>query len=148
MQVIEGCSPWTASAIAAVLTRLTLLSLRDNCLTELAAVLPASAVQSLRVLDLSGNCFGRGPHDHEPPWTANQMAAFASGSWANLQVLGIRPLTTYAVPSGMQAQAHALELLLQQQAADAQPPRPAPIVVYSDLNSELLRPSDKLAVVA
>lgn len=54
-----------------------------------------------------------------------------------------------AVPSGLQAQqAQALELLLRQQEADAQPLRPPPIVVYSDLNSELLQPADKLAVVA
>ena len=77
MQGIELCSSWTASAASAIVSRLTLLSLHDNGLTELADVLPASAVQSLRVLDLSGNCFGEGPHDEEPPWAAENMAAFA-----------------------------------------------------------------------
>ena len=143
------CSSWTASAASAIVSRLTLLSLRDNGLTELADVLPASAVQSLRVLDLSGNCFGEGPHDEEPPWAAENMEAFASSNWANLQVLGIRPLMMKAVPSGMQAQqAQELELLLRRQAAAAQLPRPPPVVVYSDLNAELLQPADKLAVVA
>jgi hypothetical protein len=145
MQGVEWSCPPTAARISAILTRLMLLSLRESCLSQLADVLPANAVHTLRVLDLSGSCLG----EEQPSWTTENMEAFASSNWANLQVLGIRPIMMDAVPSGMQAQAHALEVLLRQQAAAAQPSwRQPPIVVYSELNVELLQPSDNLAVVA
>ena len=147
MQGVQWSAPSTAAPAAAILTRLTLLSLRESCLSQLAHVLPANAVHMLRVLDLSGSCLGEGPYDHEPPWTTENMEAFASSNWANLQVLGIRPMMMEAVPSGMQAQARALEVLLRQHAAAAQPSRQPPVVVDSDLNAELLQPSDRLAVV-
>jgi hypothetical protein len=145
VQGIEWCQ-LDASPAAAILTRLTLLHLRENSLNNLADTLPADGVRNLKVLDISGNCFGQKP-DTMGPWTAENIAAFSSGNWANLQVLGIRPSSRYGKRDSFEATADALGAVLQQQAAAAQPPRPAPIVVYSELHEELLSPAQNLAWV-
>ena len=132
--------------MAAVLTRLSLLNLHDNRLTDLADVLPAEAVHNLKIVNIGGNSFGEKP-DGVAPWTAENIAACSSGDWANLQVLGIRPLVRPYEADSLEATADALGTVLQQQAAAAQPPRPAPIVVYSALHKELLLPVEDLAEV-
>jgi hypothetical protein len=70
-----------------------------------------------------------------------------SGSWAQLQVLGIRPPPFTEVSGRLRATADILRSMLRRQAAAAQPPRPPPIVVFSKRREELLRPADELAVV-
>lgn len=147
VQGIEWCQLGVSPALA-ILTQLTLLRLCECCLTELADVLPGEAVWNLRVLDISGNHFGD-KADGVAPWTAENIAAFSSGNWANLRVLGIRPSLRYIEDkrNGLAATADALDAVLWQQAAAAQPPRPAAIVVYSELHEELLLPAEDLAVV-
>ena len=73
-----------------ILSQLTLLNLRDNELVRLADALPPEAVQSLRVLDISGNPL---VEMLSCAVTAANLAAF-SGNWASLRVVGIRPGTT------------------------------------------------------
>ena len=107
-------------------------------------VLPADAVQNLRVLDVSGNPLGRPPDPPITYWRDANIMAF-SGSWAQLQVLGIRPPRN---TGRVRATADTLRIKLRRQAAAAQPLRPPPIVVFSKLHEELLRPADELAVVA
>ena len=130
----------------ALLTQLTLLHLRQCWLTKLADALPAEDVCNLKILDISGNCFGQTP-DGTGPWTAENITAFSSSNWANLQVLGVRPSLRHHEAAGFEATADALGAVLQQQAAAAQPPRPAPIVVFSEMHAELLLPADNLGVV-
>jgi hypothetical protein len=130
-----------------VMTRLTLLSLRDNHLAVVADALPNAAVRNLRVLDISGNVWGQPPKAHKTLWTAENLAAFSNNQWASLRVLGIRPWLSQG-SHHLTVTAYVLERVLQEQAAAALPPRPSPVVVYSDLNAELLQPSDRLAVVA
>ena len=143
-----------------MLPQLSVLSLRDNRLTMLADALPADAVHRLQVLDVSGNFLGQLPSY----WTAANLAAF-SGNWASLRVVGMRPralrgadtaaeqkaskrmLALSGAPSGVQATAKALALLLRRQAAVAQPPRLPPVVVCSQMHEELLRPADELAML-
>jgi hypothetical protein len=129
-----------------VMSRLSLLSLRDNHLAAVADALPSGAVQNLRVLDISGNLWGQAPSAHMTQWTAENLAAFSNSSWPSLRVLGIRPWLG-DVSRGLKATADALKRVLQQQAAAAQPPRPPPIVVHSDVREELLLPADDLALV-
>ena len=129
------------------MSRLTLLSLRDNHLTGVADALPSDAVQQLRVLDISGNLWGQAPRAHMTPWTAKNLAAFSNNQWPSLRVLGIRPWLQGHASSGLKVTADALQQVLQQQAAVAVPPRPPPIVVHSDVRQELLLPADDLAVV-
>ena len=130
----------------ALLTQLTLLRLRQCWLTKLADALPAEAVRNLKILDISGNCFDQMP-DGTGPWTAENITAFSSGNWASLQVLGVRPSSTHHEADGCEATADALGAVLQQQAAAAQPPRPEPVVVYSELHEEFLLPAEDLAAV-
>lgn len=145
VQGIDWCQ-LDVSPAAAVLTRLTLLSLRENRLTDMADVVPAGAGHSLQVLDISGNYFGEEPGD-TAPWSAANMAAFSSGNWANLRVLGTRPALNFDEMDGFEATADALgTVLLQHQAAAAQPPRPAPVVVYAELHGKISATED-LAVV-
>jgi Leucine Rich Repeat len=143
LQAFISCDLAESPAIA-VLSQLTLLSLRGNCLSTLTDALPADAVQNLRVLDISGNPLGWPPDPTITYWRDANIAVF-SGSWAQLQVLGIRP--SLKVTGRIRATADTLRIKLRQQAAAAQPPRPPPIVVFSELREELLRPADELAVV-
>jgi hypothetical protein len=147
LQGIEWCQLESSPAVA-LLTRLTLLRLRECCLTDLADALPAQAVWNLKVLDISGNHFGE-KSNGMAPWTAENVAAFSSGIGANLQVLGIRPSCRYIEDKrhSLEATADALGAVLQQQAAAAQLPRPAPIVVFSEVHAELLLPAENLAVL-
>ena len=131
------------SPATALLTQLTLLSLRDNRLTKLATELPADSVQSLRVLDLSGNPLRWLPASLA---AAENVAAFGS-NWESLRVLGIRPREHCSPPLGLTAAARAVARLLRQQTAAAQPPRPPPIVVYSSRHEHLLQPADELATL-
>jgi Leucine Rich Repeat len=146
LQVFESCG-LKESPATAILSRLTLLSLRDCCLTVLQDALPAKAVQNLQVLDLSGNSLGQLPDARVTPWTTTNLRAFSDGNWASLRVLGIRLPARSKVSSGLQATATALNEVLQKQAAAVQPPRPPPVVVYSRMHEELLWPADVLAVV-
>lgn len=69
-----------------VLSRLTLLALRDNRLDLVSAVLPPTMVQNLVTLDLSGNFWG----DDHAYLTRENLMAFV-GRFDNLQVVGLRP---------------------------------------------------------
>jgi hypothetical protein len=129
-----------------IMSRLTLLSLRDNHLAVVADALPNAAVRNLRMLDISGNVWGQPPKAHKTLWTAENLAAFSNNEWASLQVLGIRPWLSQG-SHHLTVTADVLKRVLQEQAAAALPPRPPPIVVHDDVRQELLLPADDLAVV-
>ena len=129
-----------------VMSRLTLLSLRDNHLTGVADALPSDAVQNLCVLDISGNLWGQPPKAHKTLWTAENLAAFSNNQWASLRVLGIRPWLSQG-SHHLAVTADVLERVLQEQAAAALPPRPPPVVVHCGVRQELLLQADNLAVV-
>lgn len=74
--------------------------------------------------------------------------AIGGSSWAQLQVLGIRPPFLLKVTGRLRATADTLRIKLRRQAAAAQPPRPPPAVAFSELHEELLLSADELAVVA
>ena len=132
------------SPATAILTQLTLLSMRDNRLTDLSAALPADSVQTLQVLDMSGNLVRWLPATRT---AAENVAAFGS-NWESLRVLGIRPREHCSPPLGLTAAATAVARLLRLQAAAAHPPRPPPVVVYSSRHEHLLRPADELGMLA
>ena len=143
MQGFDTCGLWQFPA-QDILSRLTLLTLRDNDLASLCKALPADNVRNLRVLDVSGNPLG------QPPgcaMTAANLAAFA-GDWAALRVVGIRPRALQDAPSRLWDSVEALTVLLMRQAAAAQPPRAPPVVVYSGLHERLLLEADELGVIA
>jgi hypothetical protein len=158
LQVFDTCGLQQSPA-AAIVSRLTLLGLRNNRLTKLPDALPAGAVHSLQVVDVSGSSLGQAPRCY---MTAANRAAF-SGSWDSLRVLGIRPREVHDIacgrkararllarlnaPYGPKATAKALTKLLRKEALAAQPPRLPPIVVYCDMHEELLWPADRLAVI-
>jgi Leucine Rich Repeat len=154
LQAFDTCG-LAESPAAAILSQLTLLSLRNCRLTTLADALPTDAVRNLRVLDLSGNPLGRPPNANKARWSPANLTAFSAGNWASLKVLGIRPLAQGKVTRGLEGTVTALKQLLRRQADAAQPPRPPPVVIYSEpmlcgvlhMPDKLLQPADKLAVV-
>ena len=134
-----------------ILTRLTLLSLYGNQLNALPEALPAEAVHSLRLLDMSGNALLSPQPTLQPtggivPWAAENILAFDSG-WASLQVLGIQTTSPYHEDPGLTATARVVQRLLQRQADTAKPCRPPPIVVCDMVHDQLLLPARELAVV-
>lgn len=146
LQALEYCNLHENPAVG-ILTRLTLLSIYGNQLLALSDALPAEAVHSLRLLDISSNALlSPQPTGGIVPWAAEDILAFDSG-WANLQVLGIQTRCPNIVDQGLTATARVVQRLLQRQADAAEPRRPPPTVVCDWVHEELLRPARELAKI-
>ena len=147
LQGFEGCG-FRENPAKDILTRLTLLSLRNNELADLPAALPAATVHNLRLLDISGNrpLEKRQPDKSGYRWHAENIAAFQCG-WASLRVLGI---VAARDPTSMRATAQKLQRLLQLQADAAQPCRRPAVVAFdsSDGTKRLLQPACNLAEIS